>query len=134
MKDDNCFYLSNKIIDITKQNELNYNDIYSKGCDKYKNYPNELKKCDSCYNLVKKLSNKIANLDYSKKDEVLKSRDSILVLLNRKYMHFKEDDKLNLNESVFKISIQYEMSNVFLDFLVFNILKPTALKVKEDYE
>ena len=80
------------------------------------------------------ISKKLNNLDYTDRAKVFKFRDSVLKILNRNFKYYKEDDKLILNDSVFKKMIQHKMSMVLNEYLYFHIFKPTALRVSKDEE
>jgi hypothetical protein len=133
-KDDSYEYLYNQLNDLIGYNNLENQDIYFKGLQKYESDSIELKNCEFHYKLTSDISKKLNNLDYNNRVKVLKFRDSVLIILNRNFKYNKEFDKLNLNDSVFKKMIQYKMSMVLNEYLYFNFFKPTALRVAEDEE
>ncbi|WP_396142868.1 hypothetical protein [Flavobacterium sp.] len=131
-KDDSYEFLYNNISESIRQNNLENQNIYFKGLQEYKSDSIELKNCEFRFKLTSDISKKINNLDFSDRVKVLKFRDSALKILNRDFKYYKEYDKLNLNDSVFKKMIQYKMSMVLNEYLYFHIFKPTALRIEED--
>jgi hypothetical protein len=131
-KDDSYVFLYNNISELIRQNNLENRNIYFKGLQEYKSDSIELKNCEFHYKLTSDISNKLNKLDYADRVKVFKVRDSVLTILNRNFKYYKEYDKLNLNDSVFKKMIQYEMSMVLNEYLYFHIFKPTALRIEEN--
>ncbi|TDP60292.1 hypothetical protein [Flavobacterium dankookense] len=133
-KDDSYEFLYNNFIESIRYNNIENKNFYFAGLQKYKSDSLELKNCEFHYNLTSNISKKLNNLDYTDRVKVFKFRDSVLKILNRNFKYYKEHDKLNLNDSVFKKMIQYKMSMVLNEYLSFHIFKPTALRVAEDEE
>ena len=132
-KDNSYEFLYNNISESIRQNNLEHQDIYNAALEKYESDSIELKKCEFRFKLTSDITNKLNNLNYSNRSNVLKFRDSVLIILGRKNSYRnKEVDKLILNDSVFKKMIQYRMSKDINDYLIFHVFKPTALRIEED--
>lgn len=130
-KDDSYVFLYNNFSESIRYNNIENQSIYFKGLQEYKSDSLELKNCEFHYKLTSDISKKLNNLDYTDRAKVFKFRDSVLKILNRNFKYYKEDDKLNLNDSVFKKMIRHKMSMVLNEYLYFHIFKPTALKVED---
>lgn len=133
-KDDSYEFLYNNFSESIRYNNIENQNIYFKGLQEYKSDSIELKNCEFHYKLTSDISKKLNNLDYTDRAKVFKFRDSVLKILNRNFKYYKEDDKLILNDSVFKKMIQHKMSMVLNEYLYFHIFKPTALRVSKDEE
>ena len=133
-KDDSYEFLYNNFCESIRNNNIEYKSFYFAGLEKYKSDSIELKNCEFHYKLTSDISKKLNNLDYTDRAKVFKFRDSVLKILNRNFNYYKEHDKLNLNDIVFKKMIQHKMSMVLNEYLYFHIFKPTALRITEDEE
>ncbi len=131
-KDDSYEFLYNNISELIRQNNLENQNIYFTALEKYKSDSIELKNCEFRFKLTSDISKKLNSLNYTNRAKVLKFRDSVLIVLNRNFTYNKEFDKLNLNDSVFKKMVQYKMSEVVNEYLIFHFFKPTALRIEED--
>ena len=131
-KDDSYEFLYNNFSESIRYNNLENQNIYFAGLEKYKSDSIELKNCEFHYKLTSEISKKLNSLNYTNRAKVFKFRDSVLIILNRNFQYYKEHDKLNLNDSVFKKMIQYKMSMVLNEYLYFQIFRPTALREIED--
>jgi hypothetical protein len=131
-KDDSYEFLYNNFSESIRYNNLENQNIYFSGLQKYESDSIELKNCEFHYKLTSDISKKLNNLDYTDRAKVFKFRDSVLKILNRNFKYYKEHDKLNLNDSVFKKMIQHKMSMVLNEYLYFHIFRPTALREVED--
>ncbi len=130
-KDDSYEFLYNNISELIRQNNLENQNIYFTALEKYKSDFKELKNCEFRFKLTSDISKKLNSLNYTNRAKVLKFRDSVLIVLNRNFTYNKEFDKLNLNDSVFKKMVQYKMSEVVNEYLIFHFFKPTALRIEE---
>lgn len=131
-KDDSYEFLYNNISELIRQNNLENQNIYFTALEKYKSDSIELKNCEFRFKLTSDITKKLNSLNYTNRAKVLKFRDSVLIVLNRNFTYNKEFDKLNLNDSVFKKMVQYKMSEVVNEYLIFHVFKPTALRIEED--
>ncbi|GAB3709936.1 hypothetical protein [Flavobacterium koreense] len=129
-KDDSYEFLYNNISELIRQNNLENQNIYFAALEKYKSDSIELKKCEFRFKLTSDITKKLNSLNYTNRAKVLKFRDSVLIVLNRNFTYNKEFDKLNLNDSVFKKMVQYKMSEVVNEYLIFHVFKPTALRIE----
>ena len=64
---------------------------------------------DGMFNISKNIEEKFQKLNFSDKDSVIKFRDSVITVLNLPLNGISENDKLKLNDSVFKKKMELEI-------------------------
>lgn len=127
-KDDSYKYLYDKLDGYIKKEKSMLDSEYYFNYSKIENDSLEIKRYDSLYKVSSNIDKKLNQLDFSDRSNVLKFRDSIIIVHNSPFKLVEKFDYLKLNDSVFRKKIEIEILNIRQTYNAFRIYRYTALK------
>lgn len=111
-KDDSYDYLYDKLNELSKRDHNVLESTYLHNYIAIKNDNAKRSRFDSMYKISKSIEEKFEKLNFSNKNSVIKFRDSVLIVFNLPLKNISENDKLKLNDSVFKKKMELEILTI----------------------
>jgi hypothetical protein len=111
-KDDSYEYLYNQLNDLIERDRNVSENTYLEKYYDIKNDNTKRVRFDSMINISKNIEKKFEKLNFSDKKAVIKFRDSVLIDLNLPLKSISENDKLLLNDSVFKKKMELDILSI----------------------
>lgn len=111
-KDDSYNYLYDKLNELSKRDCNVLESTYLHNYIAIKNDNAKRIRFDSMYKISKSIEEKFEKLNFSNKNSVIKFRDSVLIVFNLPLKNISENDKLKLNDSVFKKKMELEILTI----------------------
>lgn len=130
-KDDSYKYLYDKLDEYIRKEKNMLDSEYYFNYSKIENDSLEIKRYDSLYKVSSNIDiklNQLNQLNFSERSNVLKFRDSIIIVHNSPFKLVEKFDYLKLNDSVFRKKIEIEILNIRQTYNAFRIYRYTALK------
>lgn len=111
-KDDSYKFLNYKFNELIKRDRNILESTFLENYYNINNDPSKKEKFDSMFKISKKIEEKFQKLNFSDKESVIKFRDSVLIVFNLPLKNISENDKLILNDSVFKMKMELEILSI----------------------
>ncbi|MBM6498602.1 hypothetical protein [Flavobacterium macrobrachii] len=111
-EDDSYKYLYDKLSELIERDRNVSESTYLQKYYDIKNDNNKRIRFDSMFKISKNIEKKFEKLNFLDKKSVIKFRDSVLIELNLPLKSISENDKLLLNDSVFKKKMELDILSI----------------------
>ena len=111
-EDDSYKYLYDKLSELLERDRNVSESTYLQKYYDIKNDNNKRIRFDSMFKISKNIEEKFEKLNFSDKKSVIKFRDSLLIKFNLPLIGISENDKLKLNDSIFKMEMEFEILSI----------------------